>query len=152
MHRNRKFIQKSLTRRLASINSLDWSCNAYDCVLILNLFNKTGQGNANFVSIKPMGYFSNTTATPLNNAQRWQLLTSKPDLKYYMTTEEAADYLNVSRPFFVKLLEEGLIPFHKVGNHRRVNAIDVIQYKSQLALDELVKEAQKLNMGYNIEK
>ena len=71
-----------------------------------------------------------------------------------LTTQEAADLLNVSRPHFVKLLEDGVLAFHRTGKHRRVRFADLMQYKeareraSEQAMAELAQQSQELGMGY----
>jgi excisionase family DNA binding protein len=57
-----------------------------------------------------------------------------------VTTQKAAEILGCSRPYLVKLLEEGKIEFTKVGKHRRIMFEDVLKYK------QLMKEAQKKNI------
>lgn len=69
-----------------------------------------------------------------------------------LTTKQAADILRVSRPFIIKLLDAGDIPYHKVGRHRRIRREDVMKYKQKLRqereafLDRLVAESQELGL------
>lgn len=71
-----------------------------------------------------------------------------------LTTQEAANILNVSRPHMVKLLEDGHLPHHKTGRHRRVLFADLMAYKnerdatSQEAMQKLAAQAQELGLGY----
>ena len=72
-----------------------------------------------------------------------------------LTTVQAADILHVSRPFLIKLLEEGQIPYRRVGKHRRIRMEDVMNYKRAIdqqreaVLDQLVADAQEQDMGYD---
>jgi excisionase family DNA binding protein len=79
------------------------------------------------------------------------LLSVLPD---ELSTQEVANVLGVSRPFVVKLINQGFLAYRKVGTHRRVMLSEVLGYldgtrSERLAgLSELIAEAQELKLGY----
>jgi excisionase family DNA binding protein len=89
----------------------------------------------------------------LNQMAQGNAVTLVPT-HHELTTQQAANLLRVSRPYFVKLLETGAIPHHRVGSRRRVKFAHLMHYMEQVrnesreALEQLAAQAQELNMGY----
>ena len=84
----------------------------------------------------------------LANGQGVQVM---PDAAEF-TTQQAADYLNVSRPYLIKLLETDKIPYRLVGTHRRISFADLREYKRRddlarrQAADALARLSQELGL------
>ena len=87
----------------------------------------------------------------LESGDSVRVVREQPEL----TTAEAARELHVSRPYLVKLLEQGAMPFRKVGNQRRIRRKDFDAYKQvdderrHALLEELTREAQEQGYGYD---
>ena len=70
-----------------------------------------------------------------------------------LTPSQAAEALGVSRTHLMRIVQKGEIPYRMVGSHHRMCLEDVLKYREERekrgrALDELVSQAQELNLGY----
>jgi len=71
-----------------------------------------------------------------------------------LTTTDAAEILNVSRPYLARLLDQHVLPFEKVGTHRRIRLDDLLAYREKrdgerrAALDKMVREGEELGFEY----
>lgn len=71
-----------------------------------------------------------------------------------LTTQEAANLLNISQPYLITLLEEGNLPYRKVGTQYKILIEDLMKYKQKdneersKILNKLTEEAQELDMVY----
>jgi len=74
--------------------------------------------------------------------------------KQEVSTVEAANFLNVSRPFVIKEIEQGRLPYRMVGTHRRIAFNDLMQYAEKMracqqsALDRMDENAHELGLDY----
>jgi len=68
-----------------------------------------------------------TVLTAMANGQPISVIPQQAEL----STKQAADFLNVSRPFVVKLIDEGKLPARKVNRHRRIKFADLVEFEKQ---------------------
>ncbi len=82
---------------------------------------------------------------------RHKVVTVVP-LNRELTTQEAAELLNLSRPYLIRLLDRGAIPYTRTGTHRRIRFDDLMRYKAERdgareqALDELTRINQEMGL------
>jgi excisionase family DNA binding protein len=106
-------------------------------------------------SLEVPGYVIRYLKFLLGNMAEGKAVQISP-IEAELSTQEAADMIGVSRPFLVKLLEQGKIPFKKVGTHRRIDFKDIQTYERKQKtireknLNFLAGQAQDLNLGYEL--
>ena len=143
--------EKELTRRLPTIDEI---ANAAEASRAL-AHAQSGSGrlllggeNGDNVQLAPA--IADLIVTLLGHVASGNMVTLVPT-GAMLTTQQAADILNVSRPFLSKLLNENRIPHVPIGSHRRVMLADLMAYKERrdstrrAALDELADLGQEFD-------
>lgn len=147
-------LAKTAQRELAKaaqrcmVSSLDHS-KAIQIAIVADGVERIGESGSPVLRLPPkvLRLFANLLGT-LAQGKGVAVMPKEVDV----TTQEAAMLLNVSRPYFIKLIDEGKIPHHKVGTHRRVRLEDVVKYKearkqsSKAALRQLIAESEELGL------
>lgn len=105
--------------------------------------------NGQEIEVPSVIYFAlREVVKTLNNGDSVTLIPMDKEL----TTQQAADILNVSRPYFIKLLENGIIKFRKTGTHRKVLMQDLIEYRDKRSenrhanIEEMSKLSQEMRL------
>ena len=130
------------------VSSLDHS-KAVQIAIVEDDVARTKDGSAPILLLPPkvLRLFANLLGT-LAQGKGVAVMPKEADV----TTQQAAMLLNVSRPYFIKLLDEGKIPHHKVGTHRRVLLEDVVKYRdarkkaSKHALQQIIEQSEELGL------
>lgn len=132
------------------IAALDHS-NAEHIEIIVDVTGEDGRHSPSTLKVPPraLRFF----AEVLRAMARQEPLVVMPQ-KHELTTQDAAAFLNVSRPFVVKEIEAGRIPHRKVNRHRRIEMSDLLAYQAtqkegaKKALDELARLSQDAGMEF----
>lgn len=124
--------QGALAQRLPNKSEIDQASTAME--LLSKSLKPSGvlplsvRHNGETIEIALEPSIGNMVIELLGHVARGEMVTLVP-YGVELTTQKAADLLNISRPHLTKLLDREVIPFHKVGSHRRIKVQDLIQYK-----------------------
>ena len=142
-----------LTRRLPTREEIDNAAEA--ATALAQAVNRDGTlalSGADGQALHLTPAISGLVIDLLGHVARGDMVTLVP-VGAMLTTQQAADLLNVSRPFLSSLLKKGEIPFIPVGSHRRVLHADLMAYKArrdagrEAALDDLARLGQEFDAG-----
>jgi excisionase family DNA binding protein len=88
-----------------------------------------------------------TVLTAMANGQPISVIPQQAEL----STKQAADFLNVSRPFVVKLIDEGKLPARKVNRHRRIKFADLVEFEKRSQVERTQALAEMADLTRDLE-